>query len=144
MFGSKKKEEVSTNGKFSLQKTSPNGLNSLVAGATLEGNVTAESDFRIDGHFKGNLICKAKVIVGPSGVFDGDMKAENAVIEGMVIGKIQIFSTLEVKETGIVNGDVATENLIIANGAKFNVTCSMNQARIIKNDGPKVLSSSTS
>ena len=82
--------------------------------------------------------------MGPSGVFDGDMKAENAVIEGMVIGKIQIFSTLEVKETGIVNGDVATENLIIANGAKFNVTCSMNQARIIKNDGPKVLSSSTS
>ena len=82
--------------------------------------------------------------MGPSGVFDGDMKAENAVIEGMVIGKIQIFSTLEVKETGIVNGDVATENLTIANGAKFNVTCSMNQARIIKNDGPKVLSSSTS
>ncbi|NND06652.1 MAG: polymer-forming cytoskeletal protein [Saprospiraceae bacterium] len=121
MFG--KKTETQSTG----TTRSSNSLlhNSLVQGSRLEGKVTSENDFRIDGVFHGSLKCSARVIIGPTGEFKGEVECENAIIEGRFDGNLQIRQVLEVREGAIIEGDVTTSKLIVQAGSVFDVKCSM-------------------
>ena len=129
MFGSKKPESTTTAATTVAAKTtateSSNALNSLVKGTVVEGTITSENDIRVDGIIKGSLICKAKVIVGPTGFIEGEVKCQNAMIEGKISGKLRVVELLSVKETAEVTGDVTTGKLLVQPGAVFNVTCYM-------------------
>jgi cytoskeletal protein CcmA (bactofilin family) len=127
MFGSKKtvtQPESTTSTKTTVAESS-NALNSLVKGTTVEGTITSENDIRVDGIIKGILNCKAKVIIGPTGYIDGEVKCQNAMIEGKFTGKLRVTELLSVKETAEVLGDVTTGKLLVQSGAIFNVTCNM-------------------
>ena len=129
MFGSKKPESTTTAATTVAAKTtateSSNALNSLVKGTVVEGTITSENDIRVDGIIKGSLICKAKVIVGPTGFIEGEVKCQNAMIEGKISGKLRVTELLSIKETAEVTGDVTTGKLLVQPGAVFNVTCYM-------------------
>ena len=129
MFGSKKPESTTTAATTVAAKTtateSSNALNSLVKGTVVEGTITSENDIRVDGIIKGSLICKAKVIVGPTGFIEGEVKCQNAMIEGKISGKLRVVELLSIKETAEVTGDVTTGKLLVQPGAVFNVTCYM-------------------
>lgn len=118
MFGTKK--SGATNAPSSL---SPNSINSLVNGTKVEGTINADNDFRIDGHLKGSLNCKGKVIIGGTGVVSGDISCQNAVIEGSFDGNLKVNELLAVKETAKVTGDVIAGTVNVDAGAVFNVTC---------------------
>lgn len=122
MFGTKS-EDKSRKAAPALISTS--SVNTLVQGTRVEGNVTAESDFRIDGQLEGNLICQAKVIIGSTGQVVGDIQCANAIIEGTFKGNLRVKEVLSVKETASVTGDVRTDKLIVHAGAVFNVSCAM-------------------
>ena len=126
MFGSKKTaEEVRTTGGKPALPSGENALNSLVRGTTVEGSIVAESDIRIDGTIRGTLTCSAKVIIGPSGLIDGEVKCQNAVIEGKFYGKLRVADLLSVKESAEIVAEVTTSKLSVAPGAIFDVTCKM-------------------
>lgn len=126
MFGSnKKKAEEANNGARATLPSGDNALNSLVRGTVTEGNVIAENDIRVDGIIKGNLRCSARVIIGPSGLVEGEINCQNAMIEGKFSGILRVAELLNVKETADITGDVTTGKLTIAAGAMFNVTCNM-------------------
>ncbi len=124
MFGSKSSSNDSP--KNAVGPLPQGALNSLVTGTQVEGTINAESDIRIDGFLKGILVCKGKVIIGPKGSIEGEIKAQNATIEGRFKGIIQIEDLLQVKETAIVDGEINTDKLAVSPGAKFNVTSKMN------------------
>ena len=105
-----------------------NSLVSLVQGTVIEGTVEADGDIRVDGTIKGKLICRAKVIVGPSGHIEGEIHCKNAVVEGSVSGDLEVSELLNVRETARLNGKVLTDKLIVQSGALFNVECRMGQA----------------
>lgn len=122
MFGNSKKDT----GKPGAPGTAPsNSLNSLTQGAVVEGTVKADSDIRVDGKIKGKLHCAAKVIIGPSGQIEGEIRCKNAVIEGKFIGNIDVEELLNVRETAHIDGEVNVGKLIVQSGATFNVTCNM-------------------
>jgi cytoskeletal protein CcmA (bactofilin family) len=126
MFGSKKTtDDKSNNASKMALPSGENTLNSLVRGTVIEGNIVAENDIRVDGVIRGTLRCNAKVIIGPSGLIDGEVKCESAMIEGKFYGKLRVNDLLSVKESAEVVGDVSTGKLMIASGAVFNVTCDM-------------------
>ncbi len=124
MFGKKTETPSSPS-----QVRSGNSLshNSLVQGSRLEGNVTSENDFRIDGIFIGNLRCQARVIIGPSGEFRGEIDCENAIVEGRFHGTLRTHQILEVREGAIIEGDVHTNKLVVQSGSIFDVKCSMGE-----------------
>ncbi|HHS95777.1 MAG TPA: polymer-forming cytoskeletal protein [Phaeodactylibacter sp.] len=124
MFGSKKKETSGTTTKMNHPSGS-HSLNTLVHGTTVEGAIKTQSDIRVDGIIKGSLHCKAKVIIGPTGYVDGEIRCVNAVIEGKFEGTLHVTELLNIRETAKVNGDVKTNKLIVQSGAIFNVTCIM-------------------
>src|SRR5688500_2652827 len=116
------------------QKSKANGLitsasssssNSLIQGTNIEGTIQADKDIRIDGSLRGNLNCKGKVIIGPTGFISGEVQCENAVIEGRFEGVLLVTDILHVKETAKVEGDVTTQKLVVQPGSVFNVKCKM-------------------
>ncbi len=124
MFGNTKNElKGKTNG--ITTSASSTSSNSLVQGTNIEGSVQADKDIRIDGSLRGTLICKGKVIIGPTGFISGDVQCENAVIEGRFEGVLLVTDILHVKETARIDGDVTTQKLVVQPGSVFNVKCKM-------------------
>jgi len=124
MFNNSKNEpKGKTNGL--ITSASATSSNSLIQGTNIEGTVQADKDIRIDGTLRGNLNCKGKVIIGPTGYISGDVQCENAVIEGRFEGVLMVSDILHVKETAKVEGDVTTQKLVVQPGSIFNVKCKM-------------------
>lgn len=93
----------------------------------IDGNVDSEHDMRIDGKIDGNVICKAKVVVGPTAAIKGTLHAENADIFGTVNGNIFTTGLLSLKSKCIINGDITVGRLDIEPDADFNGKCTMTQ-----------------
>jgi cytoskeletal protein CcmA (bactofilin family) len=114
MFGGKQ----SSNGKPAAVPTGGGaGLNSLVKGTHIEGKVKAPSDIRIEGTLVGDLDCQAKVIIGPSGVINGNVTCRTAMIEGKFEGNLKVSELLEVRESASVEGEVTYGKIKIDAGA---------------------------
>lgn len=102
--------------------------NTIGKGTTLQGNIEAYGNIRVEGKVVGNLTTKSKVVLGQSSIVDGDIVAQNGEIEGEVKGKIQVSEILTLKPTAVVHGDIVTNKLIVESGAKFNGGCKMGAA----------------
>ena len=116
MFGVNKNKETAKAGSI-IPSASTHSLNSLVQGTIVEGKVKATNDIRIEGTIKGDLICDAKVIIGPSGAIEGTVKCQNAVIEGRFDGNLTVSELLNIRETAKVIGEVSYGKLIVQSGA---------------------------
>ncbi len=123
MFGSKSKENNQS--KSNVKPISTPSINSLVTGTTVEGTIHSDHDIRIDGKVKGVIKCKAKVIIGPSGIVNGEIYCQNAMVEGTFEGIIKVQDTLQIKDKAKVEGDIQTDKLSVQPGAIFNVSCVM-------------------
>ncbi len=104
---------------------SPERLNRIVEGTSIEGSISSESNIRIDGEVKGTIVTKGRLVVGVSGVIKGDVICQNAEVEGKVKGSMKVGELLSLKSTAKVEGDINTGKLAIEPGAIFAVTCSM-------------------
>ncbi len=122
MFGTKKTENTNGNGTPTVSAVSNNMITS---GTKIEGNITANSDMRIDGELIGNLSCQGKIIIGAEGKIIGDIDCQNAVIEGVFNGKLKCTDLLNIRETAQIKGEITTDKLMVQSGAIFNVVCNM-------------------
>lgn len=100
-------------------------LNSIVAGTEVRGDIESKSDIRIDGTLIGSLNCSGKVIIGKTGNLEGDIKCQDAVVQGSFEGTLAVENSLDVKASARINGEINTEKLIVESGAIFNVHCQM-------------------
>jgi cytoskeletal protein CcmA (bactofilin family) len=100
-------------------------INRIVEGTSIEGEIKCESNIRIDGTFKGNLSTKGKLVVGPNGTIDGTVICQNAEVEGLIKGKVNVQQLLSLKGTARVEGDIFTDKLAIEPGATFTGACHM-------------------
>jgi cytoskeletal protein CcmA (bactofilin family) len=118
VFGSKNK----TTSNETIQQA---GINIIGLGTTIEGNVDAQGDIRIDGKIIGNVVSKGKVVLGTTGIVEGNIIAKNAEVAGETVGKINIEELLTLKGTANINGDIVTSKLMVETGANFTGTCQM-------------------
>lgn len=107
------------------QETSSNTFNQIVVGTIIKGEVISENDIRFDGTLNGNLTTKGKVIVGASGIINGEINCKNSDIFGKVEGKIKVSELLSLKSTAKISGDIITNKLAIEPNAVFTGTCNM-------------------
>lgn len=105
--------------------SSPDRLNRIVSGTKIEGEVTSDSNIRIDGEVKGNVHTSGRLVIGASGNIEGEVHCENAEIEGNLVGKIHVNGLLTLKSTAKLDGDILTAKLAIEPGAVFMGTCKM-------------------
>ncbi len=125
MFNSNGKKETGTKSSPSSASSGGHSLNSIVEGTSIEGTIKADSDIRVDGSIKGKLFCDAKVIIGPSGQVEGEIRCANAVVEGKFEGTIAVKELLNVRETAVIQGDVSVGKLIVQPGGTIDGTVAM-------------------
>jgi len=119
MFNSKTSSESS---KGSSGSGMPNHINS---DTVIEGSIKAKGNLRIDGKLTGTLECQGRVVIGATGSVDGEIRCENAEIEGSINANIIVSELLSLKATAKVQGDIVTKKLAIEPGASFSGSCSM-------------------
>lgn len=95
-------------------------------GYEIIGEINGKSVIRIDGKVTGNVTTDGGVILGDKGIVVGNVKTKSAIIYGTVTGNVEALQ-LEIKKTGIVNGDINTETLEIELGAQYNGNLKMKQ-----------------
>ena len=104
---------------------SPEKLNRIVDGTSIEGHIKSDSNIRIDGRLKGTINTRGRLVIGPTGSIEGEIICENADIEGAFVGKINVNGLLSLKSTAKLSGDIITGKLAIEPGAVFSGSCSM-------------------
>ncbi|TVR81357.1 MAG: polymer-forming cytoskeletal protein [Chitinophagaceae bacterium] len=123
MFGNK-------NEKNSTNNPTGSNVNIFGQGTSIEGEIKSDGDIRIDGHVKGSVISKAKIVVGKTGIIDGEVYCSNADISGEVKGVLVVRELLYIKNSGKIDGEIKTSKLVVESGAKFNGQCSMSEKEI--------------
>ncbi len=98
---------------------SPERLNRLVAGAELKGDLSTESNLRIDGAVDGNVHCDSKIVLGEKGTVKGDITATEIEVEGSVEGDLKVTDLLTLRKSAIIRGKIETSRLIIDDGAQI-------------------------
>ncbi len=104
---------------------SPEQLNRIVAGTKIEGVIVSDNNIRIDGTVKGTITAKGRLVVGPTGIIEGEVICENADIEGALSGTISVNGILTLKSTARLECDIVTKKLAIEPGAVFSGKCVM-------------------
>lgn len=118
MFSTKDKDMVKPN--------ETNGVVNLIGvGTTISGDITSSGDIRVDGTLKGSINTKGKVVVGTTGVVEGDVVCQNADVSGELKAKVSVSELLTLKSTAKLDGDIITNKLAIEPGANFSGSCSM-------------------
>lgn len=102
-----------------------NSINIITAGTLIKGDITASGDFRLDGTLEGNIQLNGKLVVGDSGVVNGNILCVNANIIGTVNGNLSVKELLSLNATARVKGDILINKLSIEPGAIFTGKCRM-------------------
>jgi cytoskeletal protein CcmA (bactofilin family) len=99
--------------------------NIIANGTNVVGDIISEGDFRIEGKIKGIISAKGRIVVGESGIVEGEIKCSDADICGTVVGKLEVANLTVLKATAKFDGDVVTKRISIEPGAVFSGNCSM-------------------
>ena len=102
-----------------------NAINIINHGTLIKGDITATGDFRLDGTLEGNIQLNGKLVVGDSGVVNGNILCLNANIIGTVNGNLSVKELLSLNATARVKGDILINKLSIEPGAVFTGKCRM-------------------
>jgi cytoskeletal protein CcmA (bactofilin family) len=117
MFNSKTKEPFNETGFASTTI--------IGAGTVINGNVESNSDIRIDGVLIGDITARAKILIGPNGVVNGNVSGLQADVSGKITGKIKVEELLQLRDKANVQGDIYAGKLQIEPTATFNGQCHM-------------------
>src|SRR5687767_12782997 len=105
MFNNKNKADMQQ------EKTTVGGTTLIGAGTTLKGDLNSNNDLRIDGTVVGKITCSAKIVIGSSGVVEGDISGNYADIVGKVTGNIHTKELLQLRGNCVVQGNLFTGKL---------------------------------
>ncbi len=112
MIGSLKRSSGAGN------NNSETGINRIVEGTIVEGTINSDSNLRIDGEFKGNLITKGRLVVGLKGKVSGTVNCLCCDVEGTLEGDVTVLELLSMKSSSTVQGDLYYGQLSVEAGAK--------------------------
>lgn len=115
-----------------------NGINRIVEGTRFKGEISCESNIRIDGTFEGELSTKGRLVVGPQGSLKGTVVCQNCEVEGKLEGRLSVEELLSLKASASVDGEIHYGKLSIEPGAALTGTCFMgSKLKDLKGGGPK-------
>jgi cytoskeletal protein CcmA (bactofilin family) len=107
------------------EKNFPTSATLISAGTVLQGDLNSGSDLRIDGTIHGNVSSSARIVIGPGGHVEGNIKGANADITGKVTGNISVTELLQLRPQSIVEGNIIASKLQVDPDAVFNGKCQM-------------------
>lgn len=81
------------------------------------GALSGQEHYVVHGRVQGNGDIDGALLIGPDGVWIGDITADNVVVKGRVQGNIHARFKLELRPSARIRGDLTSPLIAIAEGA---------------------------
>ncbi len=111
----------------------------LTSGCHFSGKLFCRGASRIGGKIEGQIISEGLLIIEEEAVIMAEIKADEAIIQGKVTGKLQATGRVELCASSRFEGDIMTPVLIVREGAQFNGRSTMVTIQEQPTRMPKVL-----
>ena len=86
----------------------------------IKGELSCSEDLYIDGQVEGTINPKGnRLTIGPNGRVKANVNASAVVVQGKLEGNIQASDRVDLKQSAVVTGDIATQRISIDEGAFF-------------------------
>lgn len=110
-----------------MSETAPKNFGSSAASGSyigpnvrIKGEIKGSETCLIAGKVQGSItIDSEQVVVAPGGQVQADINAPKVSIQGAVRGNVQGTGRVELRKTGVMEGDLTTTRIFIEEGAVF-------------------------
>ena len=86
----------------------------------VKGELSGSEDLFLDGEVEGNIdLQEHNLTIGPHGRVRANVRAKDVVVHGKVDGNIHGTERVELKRSAVLTGDIATQRIVIEDGAYF-------------------------
>jgi cytoskeletal protein CcmA (bactofilin family) len=93
-------------------------------GARFEGLVSFAGRARVEGEVSGEIIGEAgTLLLGPDAEVRARVEVDELVVGGLIAGDVRARLRVEVTETGVVEGELQTPRLSVADGGQLRARC---------------------
>ena len=100
----------------------------LGAQISVKGKVSGGGNLIVMGKLEGEFDLKGEMVVAPTAVVTGEVKAGSVTISGTLTGTVAARERIHIEKGAVVNGRLAGARLSVADGALFNGEIAMQQA----------------
>jgi cytoskeletal protein CcmA (bactofilin family) len=84
----------------------------------IKGELSGSEDLYLDGQVEGSIELRDhSLTVGPNGVVKANVSAKGVIVQGKVDGSICASDRVELRQSAVVTGDLATQRISIEEGA---------------------------
>ena len=97
----------------------------LDRGSHLQGDLTFEETFRIDGKFEGKIRSGSELILGETAEVQAEVEVGRISINGTFRGKIRAKERIDLLPSARVFAELASPIVKIEEGARFEGSCQM-------------------
>jgi cytoskeletal protein CcmA (bactofilin family) len=88
---------------------------------SIHGDLTGDEDLVLEGTVEGKVsLPNNELTIGANGLIPADVNAKSVIVIGHVRGNVNGTERVEIQASGVVEGDVRTPRLIVAEGAVLN------------------------
>jgi cytoskeletal protein CcmA (bactofilin family) len=84
----------------------------------VQGKIVSSQDLTIDGQVEGTIeLGNHGLTIGAGAAIKADLVAKTIAISGTVTGNVTATEKVELRPTGVVDGDISAPRLVMAEGA---------------------------
>ena len=103
-----------------MDKGKATGTTSLLSKEVkIEGDIQGNEDLQVDGQLKGSVKIAGNIVVGPTGLVEADVEADNVIVQGQITGNVLVRKQLQIQSSGKLLGDCMAQTIDIKEGALF-------------------------
>jgi cytoskeletal protein CcmA (bactofilin family) len=100
---------------------SAEGSASIIApGMKVIGDIETSGVLKVEGTIEGSIRGARQVLLGRTGVIQGDVHADEAVLGGRVVGTVSAVERVEIQSTCRIEGDIHTKSIVVFEGGVIN------------------------
>jgi cytoskeletal protein CcmA (bactofilin family) len=94
----------------------------------IKGELSGSEDLTIEGQVEGKIELRQNLLtIGPNAKIKAQVFAKTVVVEGHVTGNISAGERVDIRDKGVVEGNLAAPRVAIADGAHFRGSIDMQQ-----------------
>ncbi len=110
----------------------------------IKGELSCGEDLYVDGQVEGTIDPKGnRLTIGPNGRVKANVTACAVVVQGKLEGNIQASDRVDLKQSAVVMGDIATHRISIDEGAYFKGSLNIQNYAASSRMAPRTLSATS-
>jgi len=87
---------------------------------SIKGKVTGSGNLIVMGKLEGEVDLAGELVVAPTAVLNGEIRAVNLAVSGNVTGTLTAREKIHLEKSAVVSGRMATPRISMMDGATFN------------------------